>query len=122
MNKYLKIFFKNSIISGVIIGLIMLIIEMGNTELGGLMSGILPLGFIYIVICIFLSKLNNNDKIEKITKFSKYAMIGGLFFVFIIISFYYTIKSTKNILFAFGSLLAAAIISVLFIFNYITLS
>ena len=86
-NNVMYVFFKNFLISGVIVGLASVLIEYCDSGLAGFMYGSLPIGFIYL---LYLSQSTKENGIH----LSYNAAIGGLIFALYAIVSYLILKYT----------------------------
>lgn len=96
MNKYLKTFLQNAFVSGIFIGVVMVLLEYKFIKIGGVIYGALPFGFIYIIITYFFRNLSYKEKVDRLLHFSNYSIIGGLIFLLIMGAYYYALKYTEK--------------------------
>lgn len=119
MNKYLKIFLQNAVFSGILIGVVMVLLELKFFKLGGVLYGALPIGFIYIMFYYYIKKIDRTEKLNKLLHFSNYSVIGGLLFLIVMAVYYFILKATESFVWATIGLFGAIILSLIILFTNI---
>jgi sulfite exporter TauE/SafE len=94
------VFFWHFLASGVVIGLVMLIITALGPNHAGFVYGALPLGFVYIIVARSLRNTSQDAHIKELSSFSRFTLIGGVVFIAYIGVYWATLSATRQPVFA----------------------
>lgn len=112
MQYIFKNFIKHTFISGIFIGLIMILLEFKFFKLSGFVYGALPIGFIYIIINYYFKNIKYNDKINILTNLTYFTILGGFIFLLIMFIYYYTLLYSNNLILSKIALIIACFITI----------
>ena len=112
MYNLLQTFIKHTLLSGVFIGLVMILLELNFFKISGFLYGALPIGFIYIISSYYIKNINNSKKIDNITKFSYFTILGGFIFLLLMFVYYYCLIYSNNLLFSKIALILACLFTI----------
>jgi len=116
MNKYLKTFLKNALLSGIFVGFTMMLLEYKFVKLSGFVYGAIPFGFLYILIVYFFKNIDRSQKVHDLLHFTSYSIVGGVMFLVIMGAYHYALKFTSSFICSTLALILASIVSVTLVF------
>lgn len=91
----LNIFIKNFIISGVVIGIFSVLMELISVEFVGFLHGALPLTFTYLVFMTYYTYP------KKVNNFTLLTGLSGFLWVFFLLFLYFLLKLNINLYLAY---------------------